>query len=74
MTCLDDECPLAGVRHSHKPQEDKGLSIPYIDLAERARLVEASRVARNMAPKRSGLLKYPGYKGEPSVLPGMKKS
>lgn len=74
MTCLDEECPLAGVRHSHKPQEDKGLAIPFIPLDERAALVEAARVQRNRVPKRPSGLTFPGYKGQPSILPGMKKA
>lgn len=43
----------------------------YIPLPERARLVEASRVERNRSPKRPSSITYPGYKGEPSILPGM---
>jgi hypothetical protein len=73
MTCLDEDCPLAGLRHCHKPGEDKGLAVHFIPLDERAALVGAARVQRNRVPKPGPSLTFPGYKGEPSILPGMGK-
>jgi len=42
----------------------------YISPAEKAELIDRSRIARLKAPKRPSTITYPGFKGEPSVLPG----
>lgn len=43
----------------------------YISESEKAELIEKARIARNKQPKPKSLLTFPGFKGEPSVLPGM---
>lgn len=63
MSCLcgpNRECPAC-------------LDEIYIPLPARASLVDNARVARNKLPKPPSLLTFPGYKGEPSVLPGAGK-
>lgn len=60
MTCLcgpNRECPAC-------------LGEKYIPIPQRAALVDAARVTRNKLPKPPSLITFPGYKGEPSVLPG----
>ncbi len=46
----------------------------YISESEKADLIERSRIARMKEPKRPSLITYPGFKGEPSVLPGMRRA
>ncbi len=43
----------------------------HISEGEKAVLIENARIARNKLPKPPSLLTFPGYRGEPSVLPGM---
>lgn len=44
----------------------------YISPSEKAELIDRARVARWKAPKRpnNSTITYPGFRGEPSALPG----